>query len=57
VPFVKDMRLFFAAKDGIARDEIAARQLRALRDYNRPSAKKLRLSDVHEMFLHMRDQA
>jgi hypothetical protein len=54
--FVKDMKAFFAENDAIKRDEIAARQLRALRDYNPPRAKKLRLSDVHAMFLQMRDQ-
>jgi hypothetical protein len=49
------MRLFLAEKDAIKRDEIAACQLRALRVYSPPRAKKLRLSDVHAMFLHMRD--
>jgi len=39
------------------RIEIAARQLRALRPYNPPRAKKLRLSDVHEMFQEMKDRA
>jgi hypothetical protein len=53
--FVKDMRQFFAEKDAIKRDEIAARQLRALRPYSPPRAKKLRLFDVKEMFLHMKD--
>jgi hypothetical protein len=54
--FVKDMLAFFAEKNAIKRDEIAARQLRALRGYSPPRAKKLRLSDVHEMFLAMRDR-
>jgi hypothetical protein len=54
--FVKDMRAFFAEENAIKRDEIAARQLSALRPYNPPRAKKLRLSDVHEMFRQMRDQ-
>ena len=36
-------------------DEIAARQLHALRAYQRPREKKLRLTDVNEMFLQMRD--
>jgi hypothetical protein len=54
--FVKDMRAFFAEPNAIKRDEIAARQLRVLREYNPPRAKKLRLSDVHEMFVQMRDQ-
>jgi hypothetical protein len=54
--FVKDMRAFFNEKDAIKADEIAARQLRALRPYSPPQAKKLRLFDVKQMFLHMRDQ-
>jgi hypothetical protein len=54
--FVEDMRLFFAEENPIKRDELAARQLRALREYSPPRAKKLRLSVVHEMFLTMRDQ-
>jgi hypothetical protein len=49
--FVRDMRLFFKEKNAIKRDGIAARQLHALRPYNSPRGKKLRLSDVHEMFL------
>jgi hypothetical protein len=49
---------FFAEPDAIKRGEIAARQLHALRAYNPPRAKKLRLSDVHEMFQEMmKDQA
>jgi hypothetical protein len=53
--FMKDMRAFFAASNAIKREEIASRQLRTQREYNPPRAKKLRLSDVHEMFLQMRD--
>jgi hypothetical protein len=49
------MRAFFAEKNAIKGDKIAARQLHALRGYNPLSAKKLRLSDVHEMFAQMRD--
>jgi hypothetical protein len=46
--FVKDMRAYQAEPNAIKRDEIAARQLRALQPYNSPRAKKkLRLSDVH----------
>jgi hypothetical protein len=55
--FMKDMRAFFAAKIGFERDEIAARQLHALREHQRPREKKLRLTDVHEIFLQMKDQA
>ena len=46
------MRAFFAAKSKIKADEIAGRQLYALKQYY-PG--KLRLSDVKEMFLRMRD--
>jgi hypothetical protein len=46
--FVKDMRAFLAEENAIKRDEIAARQLHLLREYNPPRAKKLRLSDVHQ---------
>jgi hypothetical protein len=46
--FVKDMKAFFAAKTGFEKDEIAARQLHALREHQGPRAKKLRLTDIHE---------
>jgi hypothetical protein len=56
--FVKDMREFFAAGGtGVRADEIAARQLHALRAYQRPHEKKLKLTDVKEMFVQMRDHA
>jgi hypothetical protein len=48
------MNLFFAEPNTIKADEIAARQLHALRQHH-PS--KLRLTDVKEMFLQMRDHA
>jgi hypothetical protein len=54
--FVKDMKAFFKEKDAIKADEIAARQLRALKPYSPPRGKKLRLFDVKQMFLAMRDQ-
>jgi DNA topoisomerase IB len=54
--FVKDMRAFHAAATGFEKDEIAARQLHALREQQRPG-EKLRLIDVHEMFQEMKDQA
>ena len=50
--FVKDMRAFLAEKNAIKRDVIAARQLHALKQHY---TGKLRLSDVHEMFLEMRE--
>jgi hypothetical protein len=50
------MRAFHAAKTGFEKDEIAARQLHALREHRRPG-EKLRLIDVHELFLAMKDHA
>jgi hypothetical protein len=52
--FVKDTRAFHAATTGFEKDEIAARQLHALGEHLRPGA-KLRLIDVHELFLVMKD--
>src|SRR5271156_5069343 len=54
--FVKDMRAFHAEPNAIKRDEIAARQLHALRKYQGPRERKLRLSDVTKMFLEMKDR-
>jgi hypothetical protein len=54
--FVKDMRAFFKAK-GHEADEIASRQPHTLWAFQRPREKKLRLADVKEMFLQMRDHA
>lgn len=52
--FVEDMRAFLPSRTRIRRDEIAARQLHALRQDH---TGKLRLSDVHEMFVQMKDYA
>ena len=52
--FVEDMRAFHAETKLIKRDEIAARQLHALRHYY---VGKLRLTDIKEMFVQMRDHA
>jgi hypothetical protein len=47
--FVHDMKAFFAAGGtGIKADEIAARQLTALQEYQGPREKKLRLIDVKQ---------
>ena len=54
--FVKDMRAFFAAPNTLKQDEIAARQLQALNEHRRPRDKPLRLADVKQMFLQLRDQ-
>jgi hypothetical protein len=48
------MRAFRAEENAIKRDEIAARQLHALRQHH---SGKLRLSDVREMFELIRDHA
>jgi hypothetical protein len=54
--FVEDMEAFHAEPNAIKRDEIAARQLHALRgEHRRPRDPKLRLSDVKELFQKMRD--
>jgi len=55
--FMKDLRAFHDEPTAIKRDEIAARQLYALRDYQGPRERKLRLSDVKDMFEQMRDHA
>src|SRR3984957_21286181 len=52
--FGEDMRAYFAEENPIKRDGIAVRQLRALREHQGPRDKKLRLSDVKEMFLEMK---
>jgi hypothetical protein len=53
--FVADMRAFFAAgKNSIKADEIAARQRHILLEHM-PKGSKLRLIDVKEMFVQMRD--
>ena len=44
--FFNDLRAFHAEKDAIKADAIAARQLHALRQYQGPREKKLRLADV-----------
>ena len=51
----EDMRAFHRERNPIERDEIAARQLDALRGYRRPRDPKLRLSDIKELFEQMRD--
>jgi hypothetical protein len=50
--FVEDMRAFFAETNLIKRDEIAAHQLHVLRQHY---AGQLRLTDMTEIFLQMRD--
>jgi hypothetical protein len=50
---VRDMRAFFKAK-GHEADAIAAMQIHALRQHYDG---KLRLTDINEMFVQMRDHA
>jgi hypothetical protein len=51
--FVRDMRAFFAGKDGIKKDGIAAGTLHMLKH---PYPGKLRLTDAREMFVQMRNE-
>jgi hypothetical protein len=53
--FFEDMRVFHRERNAIKRDEIAGRQLHALAGYLRPRDRKLRLSDIKELFEQMRD--
>ena len=53
--FVRDMRAFLTEPNAIKRDEIAARQLDVLEKFRLPQERDLRLSDVKEMFLRMKD--
>jgi hypothetical protein len=53
--FFEDLRAYHRERNPIKADEIASRQLDALRQYQRPRDKKLRLSDVKELFEQMRD--
>jgi hypothetical protein len=53
--FVRDMRAFFAVGGtGVKADAIAAQQLHALKEHYKG---KLKLTDVKEMFLQMRDES
>jgi hypothetical protein len=55
--FAEDMRAYFAETNAIKRDEIAIRQLVALNEYLGRRERPLRIPDVKEMFLQMRDHA
>jgi hypothetical protein len=54
--FVKDMLAFFAEKNTIKADETAARQAWLLSEHLGPRDEPLRLIDVKQMFLQMRDR-
>jgi septin family protein len=53
--FARDMRAFLNEESQLKRDEIAVRQLHALWAFQKPREKKLRLADVKQMFLELRD--
>jgi hypothetical protein len=55
--FVRDMQAFFKARTQLEQDEIASRQLHALQAFQHPRDKRLRLADVKQMFLDMKDLA
>lgn len=48
--FMADLEAYVAASPGLEKDAIAARQLRVLREYLRPSDGKLRTTDVRALF-------
>lgn len=52
--FVRDMQAYFAEPDPILRDQIAVLQLRALESHWK--GRKLRLSDIQQLFALMREQ-
>jgi hypothetical protein len=54
--FVKDMRAYFAEENRYKQDEIALRQLHALKEQQGSRKKALGLSDIKEMFRQVRDQ-
>jgi hypothetical protein len=55
--FMEDLRAFFAEESQIKRDEIAGRQMSVLREYQGPREKPVRIPDIKEMFLRMRDRS
>ena len=54
--FIADLQAYYAEDDAVKRDEIAGRQLRALRQYQRPREERFRLADVKRLFELMKDQ-
>jgi hypothetical protein len=54
--FIEDMQAYFAEENRYRQDAIAVRQLHALKQYQGPREKPLRLSDVKAMFRQMKDQ-
>jgi hypothetical protein len=51
--FVKDRKAFSAEENRYKQDEIALRQLHALKEHRWPREKTTRLSDVKQMFVEM----
>jgi hypothetical protein len=51
----RTMRLYHVTNDTIKRDEIASRQAWLLSEHLGPREKKLRLDDVREMFVAIKD--
>lgn len=54
--FIEDMQAYFVEENRYKQDEIAVRQLHALKQHQGPREKPLRLSDVKAMFQQMKDQ-
>ncbi len=54
--FVRDMKAYFRAKDPLKQDEIAALASWALKQHL-PRGTKLRITDVKELFLQMKNHA
>ena len=48
--FIADLHAYYAEDDAVKRDEIAGRQLRALRQYQRSREERFRLADVKRLF-------
>ncbi|WP_316189490.1 hypothetical protein [Bradyrhizobium sp. SZCCHNRI2013] len=55
--FTHDLEAYIAARTGQAKDAIAVRQLRALREYLRPSDGTLRLTDVRKLMDAMAEES
>jgi hypothetical protein len=53
--FVEDMEASYRERNPLKRDQIALRQLHALRQHRKPRDPKLRLDEVKELFEQMRD--
>ena len=55
--FVRDMRAFHAEQCPIKRDEIAARQIHVLRQFQAKNERPIKLHQVKQMFEELKDQA